>query len=136
MRLAGYASLFGAPDLIGDVVRRGAFRASLADGAARPLLVRHDPRLRAGVWRRLWEDSRGLWVEGELLPEAPAADLARRLIARGVDGLSIGYVTRASAPLPKGRALIEVDLIEVSLVETPMLPAARLARADVPALAA
>lgn len=136
MRLCGYASLFGAPDLIGDVVRRGAFRRTLLDGRPRPLLVRHDPRMRAGVWRRLWEDSRGLWVEGDILDTAPAADLARRLVARGVDGLSIGYVTRVAEPLANGRALLDVDLIEVSLVETPMLPAARLARADVPALAA
>ena len=67
------------------------------------------------------EDGRGLYVRG--LVEAPGA-LA--LLARGMDGLSIGF--RPSLWRPRvsgGRELIEVDLVEVSLVQAPMLSGAR-----------
>ena len=126
----GYASLFGIADLAGDVVRAGAFRASLrrAAGAGVPMLVRHDPRLVAGRWIEVKEDARGLYVRGEIDPARPGAALARRLIARGLDGLSIGFVTRAARKRAKGRELLELDLVEVSLVDRPMMPQARLTR--------
>jgi len=138
LSVRGYASLFGVADLAGDVVRAGAFRETLrgAMGAGLPLLVRHDARLRAGRWLEAQEDARGLFVRGRIEPGAPGARLARRLIARGVDGLSIGFVTRAARARPKGRELLELDLVEVSLVDVPMMPQARLVRADLSALVA
>jgi uncharacterized protein len=126
MNVEGYASLFGVPDLVGDVVRRGAFRREL--GKPTPMLVRHDPKLVAGVWTELTEDVRGLFVRGVVDPAAPAGALARRLIAEGVDGLSIGFVTRAALALPGGRELVAVALLEISLVPLPMQPRARLSR--------
>jgi HK97 family phage prohead protease len=128
--LEGYASLFGVADLSGDVVRAGAFRAGLAMlRGGIPMFVRHDPKLVAGRWLDLKEDARGLYVRGHLDFSLPGAALARRLIARGVDGLSIGFVTRAARRLQKGRELTEIEIVEVSLVDFPMLPQARLTRA-------
>ena len=124
----GYAALFGIADLEGDVVRAGAFRQSLAALATIPMLVRHDSRLVAGVWSAFEEDARGLHVRGRILRSAPAGGLAMRLVQRGVDGLSIGFRTRASRPLTHGRELVAVDLIEISIVPTPMVPRARFAR--------
>ncbi len=134
LALEGYASLFGVADLSGDVVRAGAFRASLAllRGGI-PLYVRHDPRLVAGRWVELKEDSRGLYVRGHIDFSLPGAPLARKLIARGVDGLSIGFVTRGARRRERGRELTEIEIVEVSLVDFPMLPLARLARAGSPA---
>jgi HK97 family phage prohead protease len=135
LMLEGYASLFGIADLSGDVVRAGAFRAGLTrliDGA--PMYVRHDPRLVAGRWLDLKEDARGLYVRGRTDPTAPGAALARRLIARGVDGLSIGFVTRAARKRPGGRELIEIEIAEVSIVDFPMLPQARLTHAGFSAI--
>jgi HK97 family phage prohead protease len=132
LAVAGYASLFGVADLGGDVVRAGAFREclrKLADGL--PMLVRHDPRLIAGRWVEAREDARGLYVRGLIDPTLPAARLARRLLARGLDGLSIGFVTKAARKRGwGGRELMEVELVEVSLVDLPMLPQARLSRAE------
>ena len=128
LTIAGYASLFGIADLAGDVVRAGAFRASLRRVRRVPMLVRHDPRLVAGRWIEVKEDTRGLYVRGEIDPARPGAALARRLIARGLDGLSIGFVTRAARKRAKGRELLELDLVEVSLVDRPMMPQARLTR--------
>ncbi|TPW01268.1 MAG: hypothetical protein FD124_3749 [Alphaproteobacteria bacterium] len=53
-----------------------------------------------------------------------------RLVQRGVDGLSIGFRTRASRALTAGRELVAVDLIEISIVPTPMAPRARFARSN------
>jgi uncharacterized protein len=130
MILEGYAALFGVADLEGDVIHAGAFRASLARKTSVPMLLRHEARLVAGVWDELREDARGLFVRGRILAHEPAAALARREIACGVDGLSIGYRVEASrAHTGGGRDLHTIDLIEVSIVRTPMAPRARLVRA-------
>lgn len=123
--IAGYAALFGIADLEGDVLRAGAFRGVQAP---LPMLVRHDPRLVAGAWTELREDARGLFVRGEIRAAEPAGLLAMHLAQRGVDGLSIGFRTLASRALPRGRELAAVDLVEISIVPTPMAPRARFAR--------
>lgn len=128
LRLEGYASLFGVRDLAGDVVMPGAF------GAARrflPMLFNHDPDARIGAWSAAEEDGRGLYVKGFLSTGDPAGRAAAALIRVGaLDGLSIGYRTRAASLRPGGgRALHRVDLVEVSVVTFPMLPQARLAAA-------
>ena len=137
MRIEGYAALFGVSDLAGDVVRAGAFRASLARRIA-PLamLVEHERRLLAGFWAEAREDGRGLFVRGDIRADLPGAARAARLIARGVDGLSIGFVTIAAHKGARGRVLEELDLLEISIVTQPMQPLARftLARSDIRAL--
>jgi uncharacterized protein len=133
-RLSGYASLFGVADRVGDIVFAGAFAESLAKRGTLPMYVGHDPRLVCGRWTSAAEDRRGLWVDGVIAADAPAAHLARRLVASGQDGLSIGFFTRrARRRADGGRDLLELDLIEVSLVAQPMLPQARLAAAGPPA---
>ena len=119
--IEGYASLFGVADTGGDIVRAGAFARSLKRAGGVAMLMQHRDGARAGRWTRMIEDGRGLYVRG--LVEAPGA-LA--LVARGMDGLSIGF--RPSMWRPRvsgGRELIEVDLVEVSLVQAPMLSGAR-----------
>ena len=119
--IEGYASLFGVADDGGDIVRAGAFARSLRRAGGVAMLMQHRDGASAGRWTRMMEDGRGLYVRG--LVEAPGA-LA--LVARGMDGLSIGF--RPSMWRPRtggGRELIEVDLVEVSLVQAPMLKAAR-----------
>lgn len=130
MWLEGYAALFGVADLEDDVIHAGAFRDSLARNAAAPMLLRHDARLVAGSWVQMQEDARGLFVRGMVSPVAPAGALAARLVAGGMDGLSIGF--RAIAQRPRrggGRDLFVIDLIEISIVPRPMAPRARLSRA-------
>lgn len=128
MIVEGYAALFGVADLMGDIVRAGAFRVSLSRRAGElPMLVEHERRLHAGYWRDVREDGRGLFVRGEVLDDLPGAARAHQLTARGVDGLSIGFVpivARTSAG--GGRVLEEIDLLEVSIVNFPMQPQARL----------
>jgi HK97 family phage prohead protease len=132
-RIEGYASLFGLADQGGDVVRKGAYEKSLARLKARggsvKMLWQHDPTQPIGVWEEIFEDERGLYVKGRLLPEVERAREAVALIEAGaIDGLSIGYRTVAAEKDAKGqRLLAELELWEVSLVTFPMLREARVA---------
>ena len=118
--IEGYAALFGVPDLAGDVVRAGAFAKSLSR-APPPMLMQHRSGAVAGRWTRMMEDGRGLYVRGLVTSES-----AQALVGEGVDGLSIGFRPRLWKPrTAEGRDLIEIDLVEVSLVAEPMQPLAR-----------
>ncbi|MBX3509972.1 MAG: HK97 family phage prohead protease [Hyphomonadaceae bacterium] len=127
MMIEGCAALFGVADEMGDVVRAGAFAATLARRAAPlPLLVEHQARAQAGVWFDAREDARGLFLCGQIEGDSPGAAQARRLLARGGDGLSIGFVPVVARRAGKGRVLEEIELLEVSIVMRPMQPLARL----------
>jgi hypothetical protein len=130
LRIEGYASLWGVADLNGDVVAEGAFDASLAKTGARGvrMLHQHESRAVVGVWDRMVEDERGLWVEGRIMDWSAEARFARALSAAGaLDGLSIGFRSSRARREGRLRVLVEVELWEVSLVTFPMLPGARFA---------
>ncbi len=119
--IEGYASIFGVPDQSGDVVRAGAFARALRTASV-PMLLQHKTGAIVGRWGRLSEDGRGLFVRG-VISSANAAALIKR---SGFDGLSIGFRPRLWTPRQeRGRTLIDVDLVEVSLVSQPMHPQAR-----------
>ena len=127
MIVEGYAALFGVEDHMRDIVRAGAFAASLKRRAEPlPMLVEHDARLLAGRWIDMREDARGLWLIGEIRDDLPGAGRAKRAIARGVDGLSIGFVPVVQHRSGANRVLTEIELLEVSIVTHPMQPHARL----------
>lgn len=132
--LKGHASLFGVADLSGDIVQRGAFAETLRAGRRIPMLFQHDPSEPVGLWTRIEEDRKGLYVEGEIVCAGPRARTAARLVASGaVDGLSIGFQTRRSSPRDgSGRSLDQIDLWEVSIVTFPLLPGARLVPVPAP----
>jgi HK97 family phage prohead protease len=93
---SGYASLFGIADSQGDVVERGAFRASLeawrTKGRRPAMLWQHDPNEPIGLWTDLKEDAVGLRVEGRLLLSVQSGAEAHEHLKMGtVSGLSIGY---------------------------------------------
>lgn len=129
LSIRGYASLFGQRDLGGDVVTKGAFLASLLSQSDRafPMLLSHSTRHPIGVWDRVVEDEKGLWVEGRLLATTKRAQNARALVEAGaLSGLSIGYKATRSQRTQAGRHLTELDLFEISIVAFPMLRDARL----------
>lgn len=125
--IEGYASLFGVEDLAGDVVRAGAFGRSLARGGVVSMLLQHRGGAPAGRWVSMREDGRGLFVRGLIDPALPAGAAALRLVSdQGLSGLSIGFIARDWAPrVGRGRDLRALDLREISLVMSPMLPGAR-----------
>lgn len=127
MRFAGYAAVFDRPDQGGDIIRRGAFAATLGRGEAVPLLWQHKPGCVIGRIEKIEEDGRGLRVIAELGGSAEGRRAARLLGGGKVDGLSFGYRVRDSGTTAEGlRELNNLDLIEVSLVAEPMQPKARV----------
>jgi HK97 family phage prohead protease len=123
-RFAGYAALFGVPDGAGDTIVKGAFAKALSDGAQFPLFWQHNAAQRIGTVEALAEDERGLRVIARLdARDSRAADLLAR---RHVSGLSFGYRARGYQPVPGGRRLEDIELLEVSLVTHPLQPGARV----------
>ena len=120
MRFAGYAAIFGRPDRGGDVIKAGAFAASLTRGAGGvPLLWQHRPGRPIGRIEYLQEDKRGLRVIGRLVD----GRAARLLKAGAIRGLSFGYRVKAATE-GTPRELSELELVEISLVTMPMQPRA------------
>ncbi|WP_417667355.1 HK97 family phage prohead protease [Roseibium sp.] len=129
--ITGYASLFGQRDGAGDIVRPGAFRATLARRRARgiAMLWQHDPFRPIGMWTGMAEDHRGLRVTGRLLQSVAQGREAAALIAAGaLTGLSIGFKARKARRGRDGRSriLFDIDLWEVSLVTFPQVEGARV----------
>ena len=130
LKFTGYAALFDVRDRGGDVVRRGAFAGA---GAPVPLLWQHDPARRIGTVRAVAEDARGLRVEAVVDGDGAVAREAAVLLGEGaVSGLSFGYRVRSARRGVAGaggratRELTALELVEVSLVASPMQPGARV----------
>ncbi|GLV21991.1 primosome assembly protein PriA [Sphingobium sp. TomMM35A] len=126
-RIEGLLSGFNNIDSYGDVVRPGAFTKSLAARSGRPLpmLLHHDMTKPVGVWSEAKETSEGLFVKGRFTLEVRDAQEAHALATAGaITGLSIGYREKKGNPITTtgGRELIEVDLLEGSLVTIPANP--------------
>ena len=123
VRFAGYAAVFDRVDRGGDVVRAGAF-AGVAAGM--PLLWQHRPGEVIGTVEKVEEDRHGLRVIGRVSARTAAGrEAARALREKAVDGLSFGYrVREAWGKAP--RELLELEVVEVSVVTHPMQDRARV----------
>jgi HK97 family phage prohead protease len=125
-KFSGVASVYGALDLGGDVVERGAFAKTLAERPTVPVLWQHrtDEVIGEG---KLRSTQAGLSIEAELDLEDPTAAKAFRKLKRGlIKGLSIGYESVKDEVKNGVRHLQELKLWEVSVVTFPMLPAAQV----------
>ena len=121
VRFAGYAAVFDRPDGGGDIVRRGAFAEALKRAGEVPLLWQHKAGRVLGRIEHLSEDKRGLRVIARVEDGAVGAMLSTGKL----DGLSFGYQVR-EARSGAHRELIDLDLVEVSLVAQPMQRLARV----------
>lgn len=121
----GYGSIFGNIDSYRDVVQHGAFANDLKDKKASDvkLLWQHDRTQPIGVYKSMYEDSKGLVVEGQLLVEdIQRAREARALMKAGaISGLSIGYDVAENGEQRKDGVnyLSELKLWEISIVTFP-----------------
>jgi HK97 family phage prohead protease len=123
LRFTGYASVTETPyemsDWLGDyaeVVRRGAFTKTLAEGADVPFKLNHDgmtlARTKSGTMR-LSEDSTGLHVEADLDPANGQVRDIRSAMERGdLDEMSFAFrVTRQEwSPDYTQRDITEVNM--------------------------
>jgi HK97 family phage prohead protease len=122
VRFAGYAAVVGRADRGGDVVRKGAFARALRQVGEVPLLWQHKAGAVIGRVEHMSEDARGLRV----IASVGDVRAARLIEGKKVDGLSFGYRVREAKGAGGLRELIELDLVEVSLVAHPMQPKARV----------
>ena len=130
----GYGSVFGEMDYGGDIVAAGAFTRTLEEAKAKgrkfPVLWQHKSSEAIGIYENIFEDDRGLFVEGRLLiDEVQKAKEAYALLRAGaVTGLSIGYSVNKYEMDTENyiRTLTEIELYEVSQVTFPMLDSARI----------
>lgn len=123
---SGYGAVFGNVDWYNDVILPGAFAKSLEKWAEKnkmpPVLWNHNDGEPIGVYTNIYEDEKGLFVEGRLLiDDVPRAKSTHALLKAGaIDGLSIGYKTKKANQQTNGiRELIELDLGEISIVTMP-----------------
>ena len=124
----GYGSIFGNEDQGNDVMQKGAFTKSLVNRPVSKvkMLYQHKTDEPIGVFTDMYEDSKGLFVKGQLAMGTQKGREAYELLKMGaLDGMSIGF---KADPEKQGynenkrgvRTLKEVDLMEISLVTFPM----------------
>lgn len=129
--IRGYASVFGTTDYQGEVVDPGAYTASLArhrrKGTMSLMFWSHNPAEIPGYWTSMVEDHKGLLATGRILPTVQRGKEAIALIEAGaVNGLSVGFRTIRDRIINRRRHLVQLDLVEVSLVSLPSNDGARL----------
>lgn len=122
----GYASTFGNIDVDNDVIKPGAFMASLEkNNNTFKLFYGHDYSLENFIGSLMAkEDEKGLFVKGEVDLDDPMGKKAFKLLKSGMlDKMSIGFrVESAEFQEDDGtvkRVIKEADLMEVSLVPFP-----------------
>lgn len=118
----GYAAAYSL-DQGGDIIRKGAFSRTLENNKSHPILWQHDPTKPIGAGVDAYEDSKGLFVKGQLCLEVQQAREARALMAQGaLKGLSIGYESIQDELDEKSgnRFITEIKLYEYSPVTFPM----------------
>lgn len=139
-RLDGYAALYNTPsaDLGGftEIVRPGAFTASLASSPDVLALFDHDMRLVLGRSSagtlRLMEDAKGLHFEIDVPPTQTGRDLLVSVERGDIRGASFAFIAKEDR-WTEGqggmmRELLAVDLLDVTVTANPAYPDTTVAR--------
>lgn len=87
----GYASVWGGVDSYKDTILKGAYLDTLKEHGIPKMFYNHQWDMPIGKYTDVGEDSKGLWVEGELTPNhSRANDVRASMLHKTLDGLSIG----------------------------------------------
>lgn len=120
LKFSGYASVFNGLDSYGDSIMPGAYKSTITD-RDRPIQLRwnHSGPV-IGKFTEIYEDEKGLFVSGELTKGHSVAEDTAALLRHGaISGLSIGYAVKDSEQNGVVRVLKDIELFEISVVETP-----------------
>ena len=127
LQFSGYASVFNGIDSYGDMIMPGAYEKTLQDRERAVQLRWNHYGPVIGKFTEMYEDEKGLFVQGELTKGHSVAEDAAALLRHGaISGLSIGYMATDTEQDGVIRKLKEIDLIEISVVEEPADNAARI----------
>lgn len=125
----GLGAAYGNVDDGFDVVHKGAFADSLAEGMP-AMLWQHDTAKPLGVWIDAKETDAGLYVKGQLALDTQLGAEAHALLKmKALNGLSIGFVIPPDGANYDDHAIRHItkaDLWEVSVVTFPMNTRARI----------
>lgn len=138
MEFSGYGAYFNNVDAYGDIIVPGAFKNAVSyakrTGDYPAMMVQHGAEgyTPVGVFTKMVEDEKGLYVEGKLADTEKGREyytLMKMEPRPAIKGMSIGYrVRKAEYPtednkrsFPKGcyRKLLDIELMEISLVTVP-----------------
>lgn len=128
-------SSWALPDDWMDIIRPGAFTDTLAaqakSGTPPLMLYMHERGNIIGAWREVKEDKDGLFVKGQVHPAAKTdaqVPIYELMKMGAMTGLSIGFcVTKATLDeKSKTREILGIDLAEISPVDIPAGPKARI----------
>lgn len=130
-KFAGYASVFDGVDSYGDTIVKGAFEETLKIHGMPKMFYNHDwSGLPLGKYLSASEDSKGLYVEGELTQNMSLSEDVRAAMAHEtIDGLSIGGFLKKGdyEETEKGRRITKWSkLMEISPVVFPADSNARI----------
>lgn len=128
--LRGVVSVYDSIDQMGDRIKKGAFRATVAENPVVPLLWQHDTSAVIGT-AKITDTGKRIVADMELDMEDPLAASAYRKVRKGmVKGMSIGFTPTKVTWVDDGdeiiREISELKLWEVSLVTFPALPEAQV----------
>jgi len=119
--IEGLAAAYGNLDLGGDIIVPGAFTKTIRGRKTLPMLLYHDTRRPVGVWTDFEDGARGLKLKGRITTAISDGAEALAMARDGVlAGLSIGYRAVKERYTESARELIELTLLETSLVAVPM----------------
>lgn len=123
----GYASKFGVPDHVNDIIVKGAFTRTLKNkGAKRTLLWQHNPYEPIGNGEHE-ENEEGLLIRGSFNLDTAKGKEAFSLVKRGdINGLSIGFNIEDEQTDNGVRYIKEANLWETSIATFPCLDVARI----------
>ena len=140
---SGYASVFGGVDSYDDSIMKGAYNEvidSVMKGSGRmpKMFVNHKSyEVPVGKWTKMYEDDKGLFMEGEFTPGNPQSEVIKAAMQHGtVDGLSIGFRVGDYEIIETGGEKLRLiksvsELPEVSIVTFPADDSARIDLASV-----
>ena len=131
----GYASVFGNTDSDGDTILPGAYKNTLEKQTRKVAMFFNHRQweIPVGKWDALEEDSKGLYVRGQLTPgNSAASDLKAAMLHGTVEGMSVGFaVTKddySISPANGGRIFKNISWLKEISVCT--FPANELAGVD------
>lgn len=128
VKIAGYGSTnedVTKADRTGDYLRKGAFKKTIKKFMNNPVMLAdhsNSTKTIVGKYTHVEEDDKGLYIEGAV-SNSPEQKNIRFQVAEGnLQTMSIGGIFKYEED---GKAIEEVDLMEISLVAIPMNPDAR-----------
>jgi len=126
MTFKAYGATTGNIDHGNDLIQRGAFYdvvESAKKGKMPKLLYQHDHKKVVGVITNIYEDEKGLVVEGKFINTTLGKDTYEEVKSGAIDSMSIGYyVKEYEIDNKKSIRIIKSfsKLVEVSFVTFPM----------------